>query len=74
MTNTNLQHYSGEVHLSYFSQIFFICWKQILSPVIGLCGIGCDYPRPARQQGYGQFLFGSVAGHRLFLCSIVFAS
>ena len=39
MTNTNLQHYSGEVHLSYFSQIFFICWKQILSPVIGLCAL-----------------------------------
>ena len=39
MTNTNLQHYSGDVHLSYFSQIFFICWKQILSPVIGLCAL-----------------------------------
>ena len=39
MTNTNQQHYSGEVHLSYFSQIFFICWKQILSPVIGLCAL-----------------------------------
>src|SRR5581483_6635381 len=26
MTNTNLQHYSGEVHLSYFSQLFFVCW------------------------------------------------
>jgi K+-transporting ATPase ATPase A chain len=36
MTNTNQQHYSGEVHLSYFSQLFFIAWKQILSPVIGL--------------------------------------
>ena len=34
MTNTNQQHYSGEVHLSYFSQLFFICWKQILSPII----------------------------------------
>jgi K+-transporting ATPase ATPase A chain len=39
LTNTNLQHYSGEVHLSYFSQLFFICWKQILSPVIGLCAL-----------------------------------
>ena len=39
MTNTNQQHYSGEVHLSYFSQIFFICWKQILSPVIGLVAL-----------------------------------
>jgi K+-transporting ATPase ATPase A chain len=39
LTNTNQQHYSGEVHLSYFSQLFFICWKQILSPVIGLCAL-----------------------------------
>src|SRR2546425_6822061 len=39
MTNTNQQHYSGEVHLSYFSQLFFICWKQILSPVIGMCAL-----------------------------------
>jgi K+-transporting ATPase ATPase A chain len=39
MTNTNLQHYSGEVHLSYFSQLFFICWKQVLSPIIGLAAL-----------------------------------
>src|SRR5438876_7004055 len=39
MTNTNQQHYSGEVHLSYFSQLFFVCWKQILSPVIGLAAL-----------------------------------
>ena len=36
LTNTNLQHYSGEVHLSYFSQIFFVCWKQFVTPAIGL--------------------------------------
>jgi K+-transporting ATPase ATPase A chain len=39
MTNTNQQHYSGEVHFSYFSQLFFVCWKQILSPVIGLAAL-----------------------------------
>src|SRR6267378_35403 len=36
MTNTNQQHYSGEVHFSYFTQIFFVCGKMILSPIIGL--------------------------------------
>src|SRR5438309_457577 len=36
LTNTNLQHYSGEVHLSYASQLFFVCWKQFVTPVIGL--------------------------------------
>ena len=36
LTNTNLQHYSGEVHLSYFSQLFFVAWKQFVTPAIGL--------------------------------------
>jgi potassium-transporting ATPase potassium-binding subunit len=39
LTNTNQQHYSGEVHLSYFSQLFFICWKQALSPMIGMAAL-----------------------------------
>src|SRR4051794_34418842 len=39
LTNTNQQHYAGEVHLSYFSQLFFVCWKQALSPVIGLAAL-----------------------------------
>lgn len=39
LTNTNLQHYSGEVHLSYFSQLFFICWKQFVTPAIGLAAL-----------------------------------
>ena len=37
MSNTNQQHYSGEVHLSYFSQLFAICWKQFVTPAVGLC-------------------------------------
>lgn len=36
LSNTNLQHYSGEVHLSYFSQLFVIMWKQFHTPAIGL--------------------------------------
>jgi K+-transporting ATPase ATPase A chain len=39
LSNTNLQHYSGEVHLSYFSQLFFICWMQFITPAIGLCAL-----------------------------------
>lgn len=39
LSNTNLQHYSGDVHLSYFSQLFFICWKQFITPAIGLCAL-----------------------------------
>jgi potassium-transporting ATPase potassium-binding subunit len=39
LSNTNLQHYSGEVHLSYFSQLFFICWMQFITPSIGLAAL-----------------------------------
>jgi K+-transporting ATPase ATPase A chain len=39
LTNTNLQHYSGEQHLSYFSQLFFICWNMFLSASVGFCAL-----------------------------------
>ena len=37
MTNTDLQHYAGEVHLSNFSQIFFCIANLFLSAATGLC-------------------------------------
>jgi K+-transporting ATPase ATPase A chain len=37
LTNTNLQHYSGEQHLSYFSQLFMICWNMFVSAAVGFC-------------------------------------
>jgi K+-transporting ATPase ATPase A chain len=39
LTNTNLQHYAGEQHLSYFSQIFFVLWNMFLSASVGFCGL-----------------------------------
>jgi K+-transporting ATPase ATPase A chain len=36
VTNTNLQHYSGEQHLSYFSQLFFVVWLQFVSAATGI--------------------------------------
>ena len=36
-TNTNLQDYSGEVHLSYTSQILFVIWNMFLSASVGVC-------------------------------------
>jgi len=39
LTNTNLQHYSGEQHLSYFSQLFFVCWNMFLSASVGFCAL-----------------------------------
>lgn len=39
MTNTNLQHYSGEQHLSYFSQLLFIVWNMFVSAAVGFCAL-----------------------------------
>jgi K+-transporting ATPase ATPase A chain len=39
LTNTNLQHYCGEQHLSYFSQLFFVLWNMFLSASVGFCGL-----------------------------------
>src|SRR5262249_11918522 len=35
--NTNLQHYAGEQHLSYFSQLGGIVWLQFVTPAAGVC-------------------------------------
>jgi K+-transporting ATPase ATPase A chain len=37
VTNTNLQHYSGEQHLTYFSQLGCIVWLMFVTPAAGLC-------------------------------------
>src|SRR5262249_62417598 len=39
MTNTNLQHYSGDVHFSNFSQIFFILANMFISASVGFCAL-----------------------------------
>jgi K+-transporting ATPase ATPase A chain len=39
MTNTNLQHYSGDQHLSYFSQSVFIVWNMFVSASVGFCAL-----------------------------------
>ncbi len=39
LTNTNLQHYSGEQHLSYFSQLVFVLWNMFTSAAVGFCAL-----------------------------------
>jgi len=39
LTNTNLQHYAGEQHLSYFSQIVFVLWNMFVSASVGFCAL-----------------------------------
>lgn len=36
MTNTNLQHYSGETTASYFTQQLVFCWLQFVSAATGI--------------------------------------
>jgi K+-transporting ATPase ATPase A chain len=38
-TNTNLQHYSGEQSLSYFTQIFCMAWLQFVSAATGIAAL-----------------------------------
>jgi K+-transporting ATPase ATPase A chain len=37
ITNTNLQDYSGEQHLSIFSQLTVILWNMFVSAAVGFC-------------------------------------
>jgi K+-transporting ATPase ATPase A chain len=37
LTNTNLQHYAGEQHLSYFSQMTVILGNMFVSAGVGVC-------------------------------------
>jgi K+-transporting ATPase ATPase A chain len=39
LTNTNLQHYAGEQHFSYFSQIMFVLWNMFVSASVGFCAL-----------------------------------
>jgi K+-transporting ATPase ATPase A chain len=39
ITNTNLQHYAGEQHLSNFTQIFFGIFNLFFSAAVGLCAL-----------------------------------
>jgi K+-transporting ATPase ATPase A chain len=38
-SNTNLQHYSGEVSMSYFSQVFGLMWLQFVSAATGIAAL-----------------------------------
>ncbi len=39
LTNTNLQHYAGEQHLSYASQLLFVVFNMFVSASVGFCAL-----------------------------------
>ena len=48
-TNTNLQHYSGETGLSYFSQMFVITFLQFVTAATGVAACIAIIRGPGRQ-------------------------
>jgi K+-transporting ATPase ATPase A chain len=54
VTNTNLQHYSGEVHLSYFSQLSLV-WLQFVSAATGIAVLAALARAMAGRKGVGNF-------------------
>lgn len=55
MTNTDLQHYSGDQHLSNFSQIFFGITNLFISAAIGLCALVALIRALRSDPGVGNF-------------------
>ncbi|WP_303851842.1 potassium-transporting ATPase subunit KdpA [Seleniivibrio woodruffii] len=53
-TNTNLQHYSGEVSMSYFSQLFALMWLQFVSAATGIAVLTA-IARGLGGKGFGNF-------------------
>ncbi|HXM25457.1 MAG TPA: potassium-transporting ATPase subunit KdpA [Chthoniobacterales bacterium] len=78
MTNTNLQHYSGDQHFSNFSQIFFCVANYFLSASVGFCALSAIIRLFRRDPSAGNYfvdmwrvaiyIFLPVA----FLLSIIF--
>lgn len=53
-TNTNLQHYSGEVSLSYLTQLAGLMWLQFVSAATGIAGLAA-LARGLAGRGFGNF-------------------
>ena len=62
VTNTNLQHYSGEQHLSYFSQLGAIVWLQFVTPACGLAVMLAVIRGLRGQRELGDFYLDTLRG------------
>jgi K+-transporting ATPase ATPase A chain len=54
-SNTNLQHYSGEVTLSYLSQLFSLMWLQFVSAATGIAALAALARGVAGRKEMGNF-------------------
>ncbi len=55
-TNTNLQHYSGEASMSYFSQLAGLMWLQFVSAATGIAALAALARGLAGRATLGNFL------------------
>src|SRR5271170_2997211 len=55
ITNTNMQHYSGDVAFSNFSQIFFCIANFFLSAAVGLCALAAIIRALRSDSNLGNF-------------------
>lgn len=55
-TNTNLQHYAGDVSMSYFSQLFAMMWLQFVSAATGIAALTALARGLAGRSEFGSFL------------------
>lgn len=53
--NTNLQHYSGETGLTYFTQVFAIMWLQFVSAATGIAALAAVCRCLAGRENAGNF-------------------
>src|ERR1700675_2816864 len=63
MTNTNLQHYSGDVHFSNFSQIFFVLANMFISASLGFCALAAIIRLFRGHKTVGHFFVDSTGGN-----------
>jgi potassium-transporting ATPase potassium-binding subunit len=54
-SNTNLQHYSGEASMSYFSQLFGLMWLQFVSAATGIAALAALARGLTGSTGLGNF-------------------
>jgi len=67
VTNTNLQHYSGEQHLSYFSQLGAVVWLQFVTPACGLAVMLAVIRGLRGERELGDFYLDTIRGLLLVL-------
>ena len=71
-SNTNLQHYSGEVAMSYLSQLFSLMWLQFVSAATGIAALAALARGLAGRKEMGNFFIDLQRASFLVLLPIAF--